>query len=145
MDPLPIEELVDRVGSRFTVVIAAAKRAKQIKAGAPPLVQLPTRNPLTIALYEITSGMIEITEQLPPSDEPEPQRPVSEETSINAAAIELLKADLDGLPLAGMEIEDLDAEGEDDDVDDLEDIDDLGDGLDVEDEDEDEEWSAAEE
>jgi DNA-directed RNA polymerase subunit omega len=60
--PFPIEELVDRCGSRFTVVVAAAKRAKQIKEGAPPLVNLPTRNPLTIALHEIAAGLVEITE-----------------------------------------------------------------------------------
>lgn len=63
MKPFPIEELVDRCGSRFTVVVAAAKRAKQIKEGAPPLVNLPTRNPLTIALHEIAAGLIEITDE----------------------------------------------------------------------------------
>lgn len=63
MKPFPIEELVDRCGSRFTVVVAAAKRAKQIKEGAPPLVNLPTRNPLTIALHEIAAGLVEITEE----------------------------------------------------------------------------------
>jgi DNA-directed RNA polymerase subunit omega len=56
--PFPIEELVDRCGSRFTVVVAAAKRAKQIKEGAPPLLNLPTRNPLTIALHEIAAGLV---------------------------------------------------------------------------------------
>ena len=60
MRPFPIEELVDRCGSRFTVVVAAAKRAKQIKEGAPPLLNLPTRNPLTIALHEIAAGLVEI-------------------------------------------------------------------------------------
>ncbi|MEI6500741.1 MAG: DNA-directed RNA polymerase subunit omega, partial [Armatimonadota bacterium] len=62
MKPFPIEELVDRCGSRFAVVVAAAKRAKQIKEGAPPLVNLPTRNPLTIALHEIAAGLVEITD-----------------------------------------------------------------------------------
>ncbi|MHB8995991.1 MAG: DNA-directed RNA polymerase subunit omega [Armatimonadota bacterium] len=74
MKPFPIEELVDRCGSRFTVVVAAAKRAKQIKEGAPPLVNLPTRNPLTIALHEIAAGLIEITEE-----------PVIEDVAVAAA------------------------------------------------------------
>ena len=74
MKPFPIEELVDRCGSRFTVVVAAATRAKQIKEGAPPLVSLPTRNPLTIALHEIAAGLIEITEE-----------PVIEEVAVAAA------------------------------------------------------------
>lgn len=76
MRPFPIEELVDRVGSRFTVVVAAAKRAKQLKDGAPPLVNLPTRNALTIALHEIAAGLIKIGDAPPevledrPGDEP---------------------------------------------------------------------------
>lgn len=64
MQPFPIEELVDRVGSRFSVVVAAAKRAKQIKEGALPLVNLPTRNPLTIALHEIAAGLVQINEEV---------------------------------------------------------------------------------
>jgi DNA-directed RNA polymerase subunit omega len=67
----PIEELVDRVGSCYSVVVAAAKRAKQIKDGAPPLVQTDSRNPLTIALHEIAIGLVEITEPVTPSEEPE--------------------------------------------------------------------------
>ena len=62
MRPFPIEELVSHTGSRFAVVVAAAKRAQQIKEGAPPLVNLPTRNPLSIALYEIAAGLVEITD-----------------------------------------------------------------------------------
>lgn len=64
MQPFPIEELVDRVGSRFSVVVAAAKRAKQIKEGALPLVNLPTRNPLTIALHEIAAGLVIINQEV---------------------------------------------------------------------------------
>ena len=62
MRPFPIDELVDRVGSSYSVVVAAAKRARQIKDGAPPLVQLDTRNALTIALHEMAVGLVEITE-----------------------------------------------------------------------------------
>ncbi|MEN6402799.1 MAG: DNA-directed RNA polymerase subunit omega [Armatimonadia bacterium] len=69
MQPFPIEELVDRVGSRFSVVVAAAKRAKQIKEGALPLVNLPTRNPLTIALHEIAAGLVQINEEVIIQDE----------------------------------------------------------------------------
>lgn len=71
MRRFPIEELVDRMGSCYSVVVAAAKRAKQIKDGAPPLVQSESRNPLTIALHEIAVGLVEITEPIAPSEEPE--------------------------------------------------------------------------
>ena len=91
--PFPIEELVDRGGSRFTVVIAAAKRAKQIKDGAPPLVNLPTRNPLTIALHEIAAGLILIgdapeipEEDAAPSEPAELAAPDAVEALLDKAA-----------------------------------------------------------
>lgn len=58
-----LEEVIARVGSRFAVVVAAAKRAKQIKDGSPPLVTVKSRNPLTIAMAEISAGKVII---LPP-------------------------------------------------------------------------------
>jgi DNA-directed RNA polymerase subunit omega len=36
----------------------AAKRAKQLREGAPPLVQIESNHPLTIALAEIAAGKI---------------------------------------------------------------------------------------
>jgi len=53
-----LEEVIARVGSRFAVVVAAAKRAKQIKDGSPPLVTVKSRNPLTIAMAEISAGKV---------------------------------------------------------------------------------------
>ncbi len=87
MRRFPIEELVDRVGSCYSVVVAAAKRAKQIKDGAPPLVQVDSRNPLTIALHEIAVGLVEITEPVAPSPEPptaaaEPEPTLSTEKAL---------------------------------------------------------------
>ena len=45
-------------GSKFALVTLAAKRAKQLKSGAPPLVDTDSRNPLTIALEEIAAGKV---------------------------------------------------------------------------------------
>ncbi len=53
-----IEELIDRLGSSYDLVVAAAKRAKQLRAGARPLVNTDAQNPLTIALQEIAEGSI---------------------------------------------------------------------------------------
>ena len=53
-----IEELIDRLGSSYDLVVAAAKRAKQLRAGAKPLVDTDAKNPLTIALQEIAQGSI---------------------------------------------------------------------------------------
>ncbi len=73
MNPISIDELSHRFGSRFDLVVAAAKRAGQIKDGAPPLVETTARNPLTIALEEIAAGKVLLrpaTEEM--MREPEP-------------------------------------------------------------------------
>ena len=43
---------------RFVLANLAAKRAKQIKEGAPPLVRIESNHPLSIALAEIAAGKI---------------------------------------------------------------------------------------
>ncbi|MGH9136256.1 MAG: DNA-directed RNA polymerase subunit omega [Acidimicrobiales bacterium] len=65
----PIEELLDRAGSKFTLVTLGAKRARQINSyfnqlgeglGAiiPPQVASVARKPLSIAFEEIDGGKI---------------------------------------------------------------------------------------
>ena len=53
-----VEELIDRLGSSYDLVVAAAKRAQQLRGGARPLVDTDEKNPLTIALQEIAEGSI---------------------------------------------------------------------------------------
>jgi DNA-directed RNA polymerase subunit omega len=67
-----IDSLLDQVESRYALVIAAAKRARQINnyhhqlgEGTfddfpPPLVESRSKNYLTIALEEIAQGKIEV-------------------------------------------------------------------------------------
>ncbi len=68
MDP-PIEALLDKVDSRFALVTASARRARQINsyfnqlgeglgAMVPPQVTSVSRKPLSIALEEIISDKI---------------------------------------------------------------------------------------
>ena len=68
MDP-PIEDLLDKVDSKFTLVTLAAKRGRQINSyfnqlgeglGAivPPQVTSVSRKPLSIALEEIAAAKI---------------------------------------------------------------------------------------
>jgi len=47
-------------GSRYALVMAVAKRAKQLREGAPKLVESKSRNPITIALEEIAAGKLKI-------------------------------------------------------------------------------------
>lgn len=68
MDP-PVEELLDRAGSKFTLVTLAAKRARQINsyfgqlgeglgASVPPQVTSVSRKPLSISFEEIAADKI---------------------------------------------------------------------------------------
>lgn len=54
----PSADKLENWGSKYSLVVLAAKRAKQIKSGAPPLIETNSRNPLTIALEEIAAGKI---------------------------------------------------------------------------------------
>jgi DNA-directed RNA polymerase subunit omega len=65
----PIE---DTVRSRYSRVVIAAKRAKQIKEGAPVLIDTESTNPLTIAMEEIAAGKVTILESsIMPTTPPE--------------------------------------------------------------------------
>lgn len=54
----PGEEPV--VNSRYSIVLAAAKRAKQIINGAPPEVKVKCDKPLSIAVDELNAGKVRI-------------------------------------------------------------------------------------
>jgi DNA-directed RNA polymerase subunit omega len=88
MDP-PVETLLDKVDSKFTLVTLAAKRGRQINSyfnqlgeglGAivPPQVASVSRKPLSIALEEISAGKIVY---IPASDED-----LADETATEASA-----------------------------------------------------------
>ncbi len=67
----PIEDVLDETKSRFTLVVLASRRARQINAYynqlgeglgtyAPPQVQTLSRKPLSIALEEIAAGKVAV-------------------------------------------------------------------------------------
>ncbi|MBI4342547.1 MAG: DNA-directed RNA polymerase subunit omega [Candidatus Omnitrophica bacterium] len=58
MAQLPIEELLKRCGSIYRLVILAAKRAKEVADGSPPLVETSHRKVTSIALEEILQGKV---------------------------------------------------------------------------------------
>ncbi len=99
MRSFPVEELVDRVGNRYALVVAVAKRARQLKDGAKPFVKLQTNNPTTIALHELAAGYVQLAEAT--EEESERVKKPAEEVA------ELLGTTLD-------EMEEEEAEDEDD-------------------------------
>lgn len=58
IDQPPIEVLREKVDSRYTLVVAAAKRARQLVNQAPPLVNPSGKKPVSIALEEIAQDLV---------------------------------------------------------------------------------------
>jgi len=48
------------VTSRYSIVIATAKRARQLIDGAEPLVQVPYPKPLSVAVQELYESKVKI-------------------------------------------------------------------------------------
>lgn len=53
-----IDELQKQVDSKYTLAIAAAKRARQIREGSTPLTEVSSIKEVSIALNEIADGHI---------------------------------------------------------------------------------------
>lgn len=51
-------DLSRKVGGRYALVIAVAKRAKQLNEGARPLVEGHSENAVALALQEIAEGKV---------------------------------------------------------------------------------------
>ncbi len=77
-----IEELLDRVDSKFSLVTLAARRARQINSYfnqlgdglghmVPPQVSSVARKPLSIAFEEIAADKIERAELVEPAEAPD--------------------------------------------------------------------------
>lgn len=58
MNQPPLELLREKVDSRYTLVVCAAKRARQLLEGATPLVQVDSNKPVTIALHELAQDKL---------------------------------------------------------------------------------------
>lgn len=54
----PIGELLKKVDCRYTLAVAASKRAREIIAGAQPLINTKETKPLAIAIEEIHQDMV---------------------------------------------------------------------------------------
>ncbi len=48
------------VNSRYSVVLATAKRARQIIGGAEPFCEAPCNKPLSVAVQEVYEGKVKI-------------------------------------------------------------------------------------
>lgn len=97
LSDLKIDELLDKVDSRYGLVMASAKRARQINEytatlglndslGIPgPQVHTRSQHPLSIAIEELRAGKLKVgfREEAVPEDEA-PETPVQEDESVPA-------------------------------------------------------------
>lgn len=56
-----IMELSEKVDSRYTLVVEASKRARQLVAGSQPLIDAKEMKPLKVAVEEINRGLLGYT------------------------------------------------------------------------------------
>lgn len=83
-----INEIKHKADSRYTLVILAAKRARDIVDGKPPLVSCKVNRPVSIAAKEINEDMIKVRyPEDKPAEEAE-EAEVVEETAEDAEAEE---------------------------------------------------------
>lgn len=59
MARITVEDCLEKVGNRFELVLAGARRAKQLLKGAPPLVESDNKEVVT-ALREIAAGKVAV-------------------------------------------------------------------------------------
>jgi DNA-directed RNA polymerase subunit omega len=60
MARITVEDCLNRVDNRFELVLLAAKRARQLLAGAEPLVDWGNDKATVVALREIASGKLDL-------------------------------------------------------------------------------------
>lgn len=77
----PIAELMKRTDSRYSLVIAVAKRARELAQGAEPLVKCASDKEVTEAVYELYYDKMKVIspDQDDPEQEAEPEDTEAEE------------------------------------------------------------------
>jgi len=53
-----LDQLLEKVDSKYTLVILAARRGRAIQAGAPKQIDSRSNKPVTIALEELAAGKL---------------------------------------------------------------------------------------
>lgn len=72
MARITVEDCLDKVDNRFQLVLAAAKRARQLTMGHEPLVPWDDDKPTVVALREIAEDRIDLKMLMGSKANPEP-------------------------------------------------------------------------
>lgn len=63
MSYVPIQDLLSKTGSIYKLVILASKRALELSAGAPRMIETDSEKISSIALEEIAQGRVKIQKE----------------------------------------------------------------------------------
>ncbi len=66
-----LNDLINKAGNKYSLVLATAKRAREIVEGDEPLVKIKIDNPVTIATNEISEAMIHCVHKVQVEADPE--------------------------------------------------------------------------
>ncbi len=69
MARITIEDCLDQTHNRFLLVHMAAKRVRQLRDGAQPLVNAPKNEAIVVALREIAAQKVVIKKKQEPSED----------------------------------------------------------------------------
>ena len=73
-----VAELLKKADNRYELVIATARRARQIAAGDEPKTDVKETSPVTLAANEIAEGKVKIVEE-PQDDESDIEKDIKVE------------------------------------------------------------------
>jgi len=68
MARVTIEDCIEKVPSRFTLIHLASQRSKQLLRGARPFVE-SNNKPVVVALREIAAGFVTIADEKEPDED----------------------------------------------------------------------------
>lgn len=124
LNDLKIDELLEKVDSRYGVAIAGAKRARQINEytatlglndslGIPgPQVHTQSQHPLTIAIEELRADKLEVTFKAPKGLDVPEQEVAEQEETVLQTDVETLESETAEVEAEAVEAEVVEEEGE---------------------------------
>ena len=75
-----LEKLLEGKGNRYRLVVVASKRARELNAGAPALIESEVQKTISLALEEVLQGKIKYEIRVPkPPPEAKEEKPSPKE------------------------------------------------------------------
>ncbi len=93
-----LEELLEGKGNRYRLVVVASKRARELNAGAPALIESEAKKRTSLALEEVLQGKIKYGRRVEPPSEKEGEKPPPEEKEMPPKTTKEKKGEKGSIP-----------------------------------------------